>query len=124
MRRLRFRSLGLGACEPHLLGKLADCEAKLNHRFQLTGVHAVLFSVRRCVELEKPEFDCAFGKGCVEVGHVVAAIVVVVFLPDAHPDSRTRHPQGLPWSWLLFVDLLQNLGSTVRQYRSGRLGLL
>ena len=62
----------------YFLGKLAHGEAKLDVGFQLSGMQAVLLSVCRCVELEKPELDRALGEGGVEVQHVVAAAVVVL----------------------------------------------
>ena len=52
-----FSLLGLVACEPYLLGKLAHCESKLNHRLELSGVHPVQLAVVRRVKLEKAEFN-------------------------------------------------------------------
>ena len=49
--------LGLGACKLHILGKLAECQAKLNVAFELSCVEAVLLSISRCVELEEAELD-------------------------------------------------------------------
>ena len=59
--------LGLGACGPDVLGKLAERKAKLNVALQLSGVDAVLPAVRRGVELEKPELDRPFCEGGVVV---------------------------------------------------------
>ena len=56
---------------------LAECQAKLNVAFQLSGVKSALASVAGVVELEKSELDRALGESCVEVEHVVAAAVVV-----------------------------------------------
>ena len=63
---------------------------------------------RRLIELEEPKLDRPFGKGSVEVEHMVAAVIVVVVPAVACavavvPDVRKlRHRAGLP-----AVDLLQ-----------------
>lgn len=76
MRILGFRSVG--ACRPHRLCHLAECKAELNVALELSCVKSVLPAVCGGVELKKPELDCAFGKGDVEIQHMVAAFVVVV----------------------------------------------
>ena len=48
---------GLGLAVPHGLCHLAEGQAKLNVAFQLSGVEAVAFAVRRLVKLEKPELN-------------------------------------------------------------------
>ena len=70
--------LGLGACGSDFLCHLAECKAKLNVGFQLSGVKAVPLAVCRGIELEKSELNRSFGEGCVEVQHMVAAAVVMV----------------------------------------------
>ena len=83
--------LFLGACRSEFLCHLAECKAKLNVALELSCVKSVLLAAARCIELEKSEFNRAFGEGCVEVEHMVAALVVVVasavirsvaFVPD------------------------------------------
>ena len=56
---------------------LAECQAKLNVAFQLSGVKSALATVAGVVKLKKSELDRALGEGRVEVEHVVAAAVVV-----------------------------------------------
>ena len=73
-----FALLGLGACCPYILCHLAQGQAKLNVAFELSCVDAAPTLCGRLVKLEEPELDCPFGKGGVEVEHMVAAVVVVV----------------------------------------------
>ena len=70
--------LGLGAGRPHILRHLAQRQAKLNVAFELSCVDAASASFRGLIELEEPELDCPFGKGGVEVEHMVAAVVVML----------------------------------------------
>ncbi len=73
-----FALLGLGACRPHILCHLAQGQAKLNVAFELSCVDAAPTLCGRLVKLEEPELDCPFGKGGVEVEHMVAAVVVML----------------------------------------------
>lgn len=65
--------LGLWACRPDHLGKLAHCEAKLDVGFHLTGVQSVALSARWVCELEKAEFNGPFCKSGMEVQHMIPA---------------------------------------------------
>ena len=62
-----FGLLRLGACGADFLRHLGKGEAKLNVALKLSGVKPVLLAVRRCIKLEEPELDRAFGEGGVEV---------------------------------------------------------
>ena len=70
--------LGLGAGASDFLCHLAQGQAKLDVALELSGMKAVLLAACGSIELEKSEFHRAFGEGCVEVQHVVAAAVVVL----------------------------------------------
>ena len=108
--------LRLGACCSNRLCHLAEREAKLNVALELSCVKSVLPAVCGGVELEKSELDCAFGKGGVEIQHMVAAFVVVVtsavvcVLTVVPNVRKSSHCGGLS-----AVDSFQNLGSTVLQ---------
>ena len=100
--------LRLCAGASYFLCHLAECQAKLDVAFQLSGVKAVELAIGGCVELEKPEFHRALGESGVEVKHVIAASVVVLasavaFALAGVPDvCKLRH--GLR---LLLVDRLE-----------------
>ena len=103
---LRFRT-----CRLDHLRHLAECQAKLHVAFKLSGVKSVLLAVRRCVKLEKPEFNRAFGEGRVVIEHVVSAVVVVVGSAKirsvaAVPDVR-KLLHGL---WFLLIELHEEAG--------------
>lgn len=55
---------------------LAECQAKLNVAFQLSGVKSALSGFGGVVELEKSELNRALGEGRVEVEHMVTAAVI------------------------------------------------
>ncbi|TYR06325.1 hypothetical protein BEK95_00530 [Enterococcus faecium] len=103
--------LGFGACRPHILCHLAQRQAKLNVAFELSCVDAAPALCGRLVKLEEPELDCSFGKGGVEVEHMVAAVVVMLVPAVACavagvPDVRKlRHRLGLS-----AVDLGEEVG--------------
>ncbi len=73
-----FVLLGLGACRAHILCHLGKRQAKLDIALELPCVDAAPALGGRLIELEEPELDRAFGKGGVEVEHMVAAVIVVV----------------------------------------------
>ncbi len=100
---LRFRT-----CRFHHLRHLAEGQTKLYVALELSCVQSVLLPLRRCVELEKPELDRAFGEGRVVIEHVVATVVVVVGSAkvravSAVPDIRKL----LHGAWLFLVELHQ-----------------
>ena len=65
-------------CSFQLLCHFGKCKAKLNVTFQLSCVKSVSLAISRFVKLEKSEFDCAFCKSCMEVQHMVSAVIVVL----------------------------------------------
>ena len=69
---------GLGTCCADFLCHLAQCQAKLNVAFQLSCVEATLAICGGGIKLEKPELNRSLGEGCVEVEHMVSAVVVVL----------------------------------------------
>ena len=102
-----FVLLGLGACGAHILCHLGKRQAKLDVALELSGVDAAPALCGRLIKLEEPKLDRPFGKGGVEVEHMVAAVVVVVVsavvcavagVPDVR---KLGHRAGLP-----AVDLL------------------
>ena len=106
-----FVLLGLGACGADFLCQLAQCQAKLNVALEVSGVKSALALGGGGIELEKPELNRAFGKGGVEVEHMVSAVVVVLAsavggvvacVPNV---CQLRHRGGL-----LLIDLLQEPG--------------
>ena len=73
---------------------LAECQAKLNVAFQLSGVKPALAGFGGVVELEKSELDRALGEGRVEVEHMVAAPVVVC-APEIVAEGRVPNLRKL-----------------------------
>ena len=97
----------LWTCCSDDLCHLAECQAKLNVAFKLSGMKSVLLSIGRCIKLEKSELDGSLCEGCVVVEHMVSAVIVVlaasvVTTLCAVPDvCKLAH--GL---WFLLVELL------------------
>ena len=73
---------------------LAECQAKLNVAFQLSGVKPALAGFGGVVELEKSELNRALGEGRVEVEHMVAAAVVVC-APEIVAEGRVPNLRKL-----------------------------
>ena len=73
-----FRLLWFWTCCFQFLCHFGKCKAKLNVAFQLSCVKSVFLFCCRLVKLEKSKFDCAFCKGCVEVQHMVSAVIVML----------------------------------------------
>lgn len=75
-----FRILDLRffrTCTLHCLCHLAQCKAKLDVAFQLSGVKPALALAIRIGELEASEFDGAVGEASVVIQHSVSAVVVM-----------------------------------------------
>lgn len=75
-----FRILDLRlfwACTLHHLCHLAQCKAKLDVAFQLSGVKPALALAIRIGELEASEFDGTVGEASVVIQHSVSAVVVM-----------------------------------------------
>ena len=101
-----FRLLWFWTCCFQFLCHFGKCKAKLNVAFQLSCVKSVFLFCCRLVKLEKSKFDCAFCKGCVEVQHMVSAVIVMLIsavirtvccVPDV---CKLCH-----CGWFLFVQL-------------------
>ena len=76
-----FRVVDLGlfrARAPYCLRLGAKSQAKLDVALELSRVETVSLVSFRIRKLEKPELDGSLCEGCVEVEHVVAAVVVVL----------------------------------------------
>ena len=73
-----FCLLRFCTCRLNFLCHLAECQAKLNVAFKLSGVKSILLAVCGLVKLEKSEFNRSLCKGCVEVEHMVSTSIVMV----------------------------------------------
>ena len=103
--------LGLWAGGADFLSHLAQCEAKLNVALQLASVEAILLAIGGSIELEEAELNRSLGEGCVEVQHMVAAVVVV--LASAPGGSVAGVPnigEVCHGGGLLVVDLGEEVG--------------
>ena len=66
-----------GACTLYRLCHLAQCKAKLDVAFQLSGVKSTPTLAIRIGELEASEFDGTVGEASVVIQHSVSAVVVM-----------------------------------------------
>ena len=73
-----FCLLWFRTCCFQLFCHFGKYKAKLNVTFQLPCVKSVSLAISRFVELEQPKFNCFFRKNGMVVGHMIAAVIVML----------------------------------------------